>query len=417
MSITFTNNFCLLQSSIMNVTVAGHNCINPRTNKNYTINCTVKSLMGSISGPVIVKYKSLITSKLKTIKSKTKFDFVIPNIEYYYPKCVSTRYDTLMHITGHFFNYTKHVIVEIEIDNKTQIPCEIISHSSNEISCLIGASYKPKIEKLNIFFNNRQFIYEYSDKYIKDPVIENGQTFSGIESGGIPLMLRGDDFSCIRNPKIYVDCNGTKISNECWLHNDSVKIITCQTPNLNGWSLSSMTILPLTFKVDTEENDNVVLNATDKINYLLYPDPTFMDFEINDPLITINGIFLYNDYKPEDIDIWFPNSTDKCNVHTVTKHSIICQMASPMSNLKSKDILIKIGKNLVESIERKPLTTLSSPSKLVNVLSSISIVFAFITLILSLLFCLKTILMNSKKQSEKRYIIQFRNITAGLDKK
>lgn len=420
MSLTVKNHSSFIKNHTMAVTVAGYNCSNPKTYTNDTIICTVQHSGNptASSGPVIVEYKSSdpTTLEWKTIKSKEKFDFVEPKVMQCNPKCVSTRGATLIYITGKFLNCTRNVKVHVTIESKMSIPCEIVSRNSTHIGCLTGSSDKPATGKLIITFNNRMVFLVKDFQYIGVPALEKGQTFAGITSGGTRLMLLGVDFSCTRNLMMYVDCNGTTIPSQCCRIENDVKSIACQTPNLDGRCLSSATALPLTIKVDTEDTVNVVLNATDKIDYLLYPDPSYTDFEVNGTMVTVNGKFLYSDYHPDDVVVRLPNSTDGCTVIAVTKNSIVCQTASPVSSfVAAKDILVTIGKNHTDVVQRKSLPNLDTPSQLVNVLCKGSIALAIITLLLSLLFYLRTLLMNSKRQSEKQYVKLLRDITAGMD--
>lgn len=424
MSLTVKNHSSFIKNHTMVVTVAGYNCGNPKTYKNDIIICTLKQSgnPNRISGPVIVEYKSLdpATLESKTIKSKQQFDFVEPEVKQCNPKCVSTRGATLIHITGKFLNCTKDVKVYVTIGNKIKIPFEIVSKNSTHIGCSTGASVRAATGKLIIAFNNRMLLLINDFQYIGEPALEREQTFAGIASGGIRLMLLGVDFSCTRNLMMYVDCNETKISSQCRRVENDAKTIACQTPNLDGRCIgSSVTALPLTIKVDTEDTDNVVLNATDKIDYLVYPDPSYTDFEVNGIMVTVNGKFLYSDYHPDDVVIRLPNSTDdECTVIAVTKKSIICQTTSPMSSFVSaKDILVVIGNNRVDIVQRRLLPSLETSSQMVSVLCKGSIALVIITLLLGLLVYLRIILMKSKNQSEKRYIQLLKNITAGMDER
>ncbi|VVC35605.1 Hypothetical protein CINCED_3A019675 [Cinara cedri] len=423
MSIIVKNHFAFIQNRTIVVSVAGNNCVNPKTYKNNTINCTVHRLTNpeKTNGPVIVEYRFSEPPALESpiiIRSVKHFEFNVPaKINHNFTKCISTTKGGIINMTGEFLNYTKNVKVQVET-NYAQIPCEIILHNSNHIDCRVGPSNNSTSGKVVIFFGNKTVLEIKNFKYIDDPAIETGQTFAGIASGGIQLMikLKGVDFTCMRNPIMYVDYNGTRIPSKCLLYKYDVKIINCQTPNLNGRGLSSVTILPLTFQVNTQQNHNFVLNATDLIDYLLYPDPTCTDFEVNSSLITINGVFLYNDYRMDDIIIRLPNSNDTiCTVFAVTKKSILCKTTTPKLVFGAKDILITIGKSLTKTIMRKPFENSSNPSQLVSALSTVSKAFAFIALMLGLLYCLKTILINSRKLSENRYKKQLRDITASLD--
>jgi len=148
------------------------------------------------------------------------------------------------------------------------------------------------------------------------------------------------------------------------------------------------------------------------MNYRVYPDPFYSGFEADGNVVKINGVFLYTDYRPDELTVRLRSSSDACNVTAVDELFIECRASSSAEDVA--EITVSVAGTLNNTVVKARLAD-NAPVVQSTIFSSAAMVFVFIILILGLLFILKTILFNSKQQTEKRFVDELRNITAGID--
>lgn len=408
MNITIRNHNILVENKTMVVTVAGRNCENPVTvDDDGMITCTIpkEKNISVVNGLIQVVYVSTMNYTLNSLET---FDFVNPAITNISLNCGPISGGTLINMSGEFLNATKDIKVVFD----DGIPCNITNEpESNRIACLTGAIGKPTAVRMKLVVDGIETELKTLFNYVTEPTIGMGQQLAGIQSGGIQLPVLGN-FSCIqRTPKMCVDYDGTETYfGDCKVINDTKMI--CLTPNFKDLDILPTQPLPVTFQVDFA-GKNMSLSPTDT-KYLLHPDPTYDNFEVTNNTFTIYGNFSYTSYELDDFIVRLQNSSDTCNVSTVDKINIICHVtSSSLSTENIQKITVEVGQHLNNTVGKSSQTT----SNLVSVLSGFSFVSVFIMLVFGLLFFLKTILNNSENRTNKRYIEELQNITAGIEER
>lgn len=437
---TITVNSRVTDGERLRVSVAGRECADPvvvphvthDTNDDHTvINCTVP--VGEIAtktGPVIVEY----VSSNRTFGSTRDFRFVLPDVRNLSPCAGPIKGGTLLNISGVFFDLAKSVRVTID----PHMECTIVRRENHSVSCRIPKF--PMLVKRNsnipcrvqLTFDDGAYetIAYHPFEYVTEPTIQEQkmQHFEGIISGGNRLSVKGTGFKNfylsqtnkneLKNPKVYVEFDDKRYYGNCTVIND--KDMDCLTPDVMemwlGENSSLNTIMPLGFEMPFF--GETLYKSLHSTNYRVHPNPVYDNFEANDTAVIINGAFLFTGYRAGDLTVHLPNSSEvACDVTTVNNRFIICDHPRSRSVVNAHKLLVSVGgtfNNTVVSLY-SPKISYDDPDIHSAVISSFTMIVVFVILILGLLFIVKTILSNSQQQTEKRFIEELRNITAGFD--
>lgn len=383
-------NLIVNEIASLTLTVAGRKCVDLVMLDNETITCITTSvnIVDLSEGPVkILSNNSPLTLNITSLKT---FKFVDPEITGFHPVCGPLKGGTKLTVSGNFLNASSTILVTVG----ENISCDTISHDHNRITCLTEPSDIFTTGRIKVKFDRQLSKYApnyTSFMYTGNPMLEAGQQFSGIVTGGTTIKVRGYHFSCFENPTFYVEQNGIRYFEGCQVKNSSY--MQCRSPKLNLSIFSSETPTILNFGVQTNFADNI-LDLTPQLtfqSFVLYPDPVFTDFETDNNSIIINGYNLDYGYLIEDMTILLQNSTSNdCQVTLISQHRIEC-VSSSSDNLFDDDlqvIVIKIGYNFVSNVEKKStyyFTVLSSITY--AAVTCISLLTLFIV---ALVFCLQS---------------------------
>lgn len=398
------------------ITVVGRECkFEPMNKFNKTILCTVdtSSLSNTTVGPVIIEYPET------KLVSKQNFSFV--DLEMYNdfsPKCGPSSGNTTLTINGQNFNVVDEVRVSIG-----NITCRVVARQSNRIRCLTGASGTARPGPVNVMF--RGIVKDSGNRlfsYAGDPSADRNQNYGGIGSGGTWLLVRGR-FNCVQNPKMFVvdDLNRTIDFDDCATDTretagqEPAKTVFCQTPPLDS------PVSPIRYRIGLSveyagRTVNVLSPDSAADFYVLHPDPVFVNFVIDGTTVTVNGKFAYTGYQLGELTVSIADTGDKCEVKTVNGTTIVCQTATAVANVQ--EIIVAAGRTLKTPVTMKNEQQKIEAQEPPTVLSRHTLGTVVVTLLFGLVLCAVTITwMKSKKQTEKRYLTELRDITAGVGDK
>lgn len=403
----------IAESERLLVHAAGRECADPMVaDDRKTISCTVPGGVGygAVEGPVRVTY----ASSNRTFSSTGNCSFVVPVVNDVSPDVGPVRGGTRLNIGGKFLKLARDVLVVVD----PGIPCAIVRRENDFISCTTTAFRKPAkrshVEcQVRVRFDGAlESVANNPFKYVAEPTITERQLFfQGIASGGTRFPVKGS-FSRhdIERPRVYVESDGERHYGDCLVTDEEHMI--CRAPNVAfiQTAVPLPTVLPLGFEMDFfgQKLDR----SLHSMNYRVYPDPFYGGFEVDGNVVRINGLFLYTDYRPDELTVRLRSSSDACNVTAVDEMFIECRASSSAEDVV--EITVSVAGTLNNTVV-KARTVDNGPVIQSTVLSTAAMVFVFITLVLGLLFILKTILFNSKQQTEKRFVEELRNITAGID--
>lgn len=397
---------------IMKITIGGHECEKLNFTK-LTLYCSVKyhNVSGEIEGPV-----EIILPSLKLV-SKQNFSFVEPEMYDFNPKCGPLKGNTSLTITGR--NLAVATDVRVSVDN---ITCTIVTRENDRVICLTGVSDTTRSGAINVLLDGLNVVNStnLTFSYTEHPSVDLNQDYKGIVSGGTRLSVHGR-FHCAQNPKMFVvdNYNGKRNFEDCVFMQDTTereaaKTVSCQTPALNK-SLN----FTIGFTVEyAGQTLDILFPGVDAHPYVLYPDPDFTDFMINGTAVIINGQFGYTGYQLDDLAVQIADTGDKCGVKIVNETTIICQTETVVEN--AREIIVAVGKVFKTSVTIKDEQQKSEHKDPPVASGRFTPVTIVVTLLIGLVLCAITLTLvkfNRKKQTEKQYLADLRDITAGIGDK
>lgn len=424
-SITVKNHWILADGRSTEVTVAGQKCVEPITVDSQTVNCTIMydEILQVAEGPVQVEYVQ--PPNILRLSSAQTFRFVNPTITDVSPVCVPTSGGTRIEVTGEHLNVTDRLRVNIDKETIGTV-CDIVALARDRIDCVTQATTDgPRSGTLMMIFNEMiiKFYRKTMFVYVADPTVQDGQMFTGVASGGVPLTVRGG-FQCTENPQMYVYYNRTKHYGHCALHGtNDTSAINCWPPKLD--CPSQMTSLPLGFQVDLAGK---TVHLQPLWRYLLYPDPVYTDFEVLDNgTVRVSGAFsdpllrrqpddsylLVVTFRGADAD-GNENYYD-CTVTHITENYVDC--LAPFDALVADvlEIAIAVSKQIQPTTVYKRHKQYHAFMKLLKLDYIVGSISCLMICVFTLIFCVKKMLNNSKQHKDKVYLEELRNITAGID--
>lgn len=338
----------LIDHNAMVVTVADRNCTNPTTLDDETITCTVvRSSDGSRSGEGPVKLTYVSTTDFALISSRS-FRFVDPEVASFRPNYGSVKGGTLIRMSGRFLDASVDG-VRVFVDET--IPCDVTAISATSITCRTGPSKTLSAGRVKVDFGSGQhaFVDGALFEYVDDPIIDAGQTFSGIASGGTRFSVRGRNFGRVENATFYVDYDHkTRVYSGCRVKNDSAMV--CQTPKSNAPVSESSATFSCGFRVDfAEEIRDLRPHFTE---YRLFPDPEYTDFNVRGDTIVIDGRNLDRGFRTDDLRVRVDNvTTSQCRV--IDQRQLVCDTFSssgPVGDVR--EVVVTIGDNFVRNVKK-----------------------------------------------------------------
>ncbi|XP_025191204.1 plexin-B2-like [Melanaphis sacchari] len=188
--ITVKSHELLAEGRKATVTVAGRDCVYPKTVNGETITCTVGPPKPEdlAAGPVRVVYGPLRLTSDQTLR------FIYPEPTALSPACGPVSGGTLLRIAGRFMDAGSTVTVSVGPAN---VPCELLARREDHALCLTGPADGPSAGSVTVVFDKSlrrtvgandviaQFVYA------GDPVLDARQPFAGIASGGTYVPVRG----------------------------------------------------------------------------------------------------------------------------------------------------------------------------------------------------------------------------------
>lgn len=369
--ITIKNHDVLSESRKVTVTVAGRDCVYPKTVNDETISCTVgpPKPNASVTGPVHVEYGPLRLTSAQT------FQFVLPEPIGLSPTCGPVSGGTLLHITGRSLDASSTATVSVGPAN---VPCELIARYEDRVLCVTGPSNGPAAGAVTIVFDKflRKKVGVNSTTspsfkpvqfmYAGDPVLDAGQPFSGIASGGTYIPVRGRHLACVSNATLYVDDpDGVRHYAGCAVHNDTFMecrspAIKAPRPKITAGAVATTTAVAASlnfgFRVRFADHTLDLSPQPDFPGYRLYADPVFTDFETNGRNVTINGRRLDRGYRPSvDLTIRLRNAKGTpCTVIKRQRRRIVClRPLSSSANGELSEIYITVGHELGQTVKKK----------------------------------------------------------------
>lgn len=363
--ITIKNHDVLSESRKVAVTVAGRDCIYPKTVNGETISCTIGSPNpdDSATGPVHITYGPL------RLTSAQKFRFVYPEPIALSPACGPVSGGTLLRITGHSLDASSTATVSVGAAN---VPCEVVARYEDRVLCVTGPSDRPSAGTVTVVFDKflRRKVGVNSTTarlseppvqfvYAGDPVLDARQPFSGIASGGTYIPVHGRHLACVSNATLYVDDqDGVRHYAGCAVRNDT--FMECRSPALDAsrsTTAAAASSLNFGFQVHFAGHTLDLSPQPDFPGYRLYADPVFTDFETDGGRnVTINGRHLDRGYRPSvDLAIRLGNAKGTpCTVISTLRRRIVCvRPPSSPADGELREIYVTVGRELGRTVRKK----------------------------------------------------------------
>lgn len=394
----------LAENRFTMVTVAGRRCLLPTvsTKDDGLITCTISPANATAleEGPVEVTYVPKDESLPRfTLSSEQMFYFVDPEVVSVRPACGRVTGGTVVTVRGNFLNAGSAVRVFVN----ENVTCAVREVTQNEVECVTNGTVRPAVGRVRLEFDG--YLTKYAPhphqfRYVDNPSVDAGQTFRGIAAGGTRVSVRGRNLECVQNPFIYVRYKGLRLTSACQVINDTY--MECRTPKINRpMPPRSAKSLPFGFQADFDKQI-LMLVPPDAAEYALSPDPVISDYESDGETVVINGLNLDHGYLPGDLSIRLPDLADPyCNVTEVTARRIVCTLVQPKSSGAYRAaILVVVGKNLEYEVKRKSAVHHTGPFSLSMFLGGITLVSLIITVVVSVIYCMKIVLMASNSQTE-----------------
>lgn len=422
MSITVKNHRILAEGRLITVTLAGQSCDEPVTVDDQTVHCIVNPLKEVGEGPVVIEY-SRKTSVVR-LKSVQEFRFVEPSFTGVSPSCVPATGGTRIELTGEYLNAMPNVQVFFR-NKKTKVMCEIVELEHDRIGCVTNAHTDgPMSGPLQIVFDGDdvKFYKKKMFTYVSEPTISDGQVFEGVASGDIPFTVLGV-FQCTEKQEMYVDYNEQRYYGHCTLNStNGTGAMECWPPKLD--CPDQVKSLPLGFRVDLA-GKVIHLQKQTSYSYLLHPDPIYTDFEVfNGTVVRVDGVFpsLLQRRLPNGsyiIEVTFrgdeADDDERFDMINVTENYIECRSPFDTSVADILEIAVTVGKQVNRTVVQRRHRMYYVIARSLTpqvVIGGISVV---LLCVFALIICVRKIMNSSKKLTEQRYIVELRNITAGID--
>lgn len=387
MTITVRNHRMLAENRTVTVAVAGRPCEDPVTYDDRTITCSVlqhpssiAAVSSTIAGPVEVVYtptsssSSSRSSSMKTtrfaLRSSETVGFVDPETISVSPTCGPASGGTRLRVRGRFLDAGNAVRVSVVgTESKTTaetvvMTCDTVSRDRHTIVCRTNATVVRHRENSSYHYNasaSARVKVQFDGgpiRYVQNPAswtvcaagdaeLDAEQTFAGTVSGGTAVPVRGTRFSCLTDAQFYVrDRDGSFATYQhaagCRVANDTY--MECRSPDMRHAS-TSPAVVPATFPdfgvrarycgegraSDLPVQLQLFRSSAVCSLFSLYADPVYVDYEIRDGVIVINGGPSSTSawgYAASDVAVRFGNSTGGCHVTSVSRNEIVCQPSS-----------------------------------------------------------------------------------------
>lgn len=379
------------------VSVAGRQCIDPRTTDDETIICTVtvvfeRAISSLDQGPVQVAY--IAESRTYTLQpSDQMFKFVHPEIYDFTPDCVSDMGGTVLTVTGRFLNAGTDIRVSIG----GNITCEMILREPDRIQCQTKPSHGSTAGPVTVEFDRSMTVLSWRMlSYAAVPTLDPGQLieFGGIASGGTTVPFHATNLSCVNKASMYVvdPVHGNQHYTACTVENDWYMVCLAPTLHLSAAdNVTNTAELYFGFRINITSVRDVDLSPPQSgyPKYSLYPDPVFEYFQIQNESVVIKGRGFGHGYLNSDLSIRFQNFKDDCVVVMTTKNQIVCESSSPAIVLDDLNtIIVILGTNLQYNV-RKKFEYVVDPMRLSSISYAFIVISVITIFVCILLFSLK----------------------------
>jgi len=381
------------------VTVAGRDCADPVTFPDEEMVACTTTGHGPDTGPVRVSYVRRSSTTL-TVESADAFEFVEPRVTGTSPSCGPVGGGTLLNLTGEYLDAAAvgaaHVRLSTDRNGTDGYgTCARIAIGRRGILCVTGAGREPGPVAIALVFDEgHRYPVRDAFTYAGDPVLDAGQTFGGIASGGTAVPVRGKHFSCVKSVTLCVDRDGARhcAARGCESRNDTYMV--CRSPWLVGVTASTT----LRFGLRTEFADHTLdlSPGPDRSTYHLYPDPVYDDFEMDNRLVTINGRGLDSGCRAADVAVWLlwlDGGRDNCSVMLMTESRIVCEIAvTPSTALAARNdavVRVTVGDTLVYDVREKSGFALesSATTALSVIVFAVVIAIVFVVVVVAVALC------------------------------
>lgn len=392
--------------SFIDVTVAGRQCVDVTVGKKTgTLTCTVTAAAAAaaepsaVAGPVEVTYYTNDaggSSLNLTLRSARNFTFVNPAIATVQPDGGPVTGGTALTVHGSFGIVGADDgdgIADIRVYVAGDAVCEIsLPVRPDRLRCVTTDS-DPRSGPVKVVFDGRQTVLGPRFEYVPLPALDDGQSWSGIASGGTELWARGRGLSRVPNVTLYVtDGHRGRRYGRCRAANDTH--MTCRPPALDVGP--SVRALPCGFVAHFAATEPVPF-AEYTAGYRLHPDPVFADFEADGCCdLTVNDANPDRGYGAGDVTVRLPsavNDTDGECTMTVPGQRIVCRLRRWPSP-DPQTVVVAVGDSPARNVTRKKTQFFNNPFTAI-VWPSVTIVvyvlfIAFLCVALSLLRAPKT---------------------------
>lgn len=273
-------------------------------------------------------------------ESVSDFQFVNPKIDDFNPKFGPVSGGTKITITGSHLNAGSSIKAYID-----KLPCEILSADENQALCRTSPATSKITGKLRMELDNanREFDDEFFN-YVDDPTIEyatsgpSGQLKApkGVPSGGIKILVVGNQFESIQNPNMYVYYQDKMFLSQCVVN--SMTEMICDSPYIDADNTQLDADKPKYLEYGFQMDDVAgVQNLTmrNQHPFELYPNPVYYPFEENvkyfkSEYLTINGKNLDRACKENDVMVTIGESI--CNITSLSRQQLTCRPPTEASD-------------------------------------------------------------------------------------
>lgn len=374
-----------------------------------------KEIVCNVDSPGVQAYrKGRIVVQIADYRGQSTFDyeFVDPQIEDFKPKSGPISGGTQVTILGRYLNAGSQIRAYIDDE-----PCQILSADETQALCRTSPASVQMKGKLKMKFDNggREFSGDRFE-YVADPTISHvssgptGQIKSpkGIPAGGIKIVVVGNQFEYIQNPKMYVYYQEKMFLSQCVVATNTE--MTCDSPVIDADSGAVDADRPLQLEYGFQMDDVLVVqNLSRKDNhnpFELYPNPVYSSFEENvkyykSEYLTINGKNLDRACKESDVVVMIGEGV--CNITSLSRQQLTCR--PPLEATDSNEaptVIVRVGSSLHYTIGK---LSYASPN-LIHGLSPNAMAAVIGCSIVVLVFFVVLVIAYRKKTSESNRVLK-----------
>lgn len=384
------------------------------------------------AGPLEVTYSSAGTEYV--LRSAATFRFVWPEIKSLVPKCGPAGGPTALTVLGERLDVTAgNGSLRVTAGGAD---CPVVEHGPERIVCVTDGAAAPGVVPVWVDFGNglATGVSRLSFEYAATPYADDDQELAAIASGGTAMVIRGE-FACVHRATMAAVVDDAIVYESCRVPDAAAGAaaadrVTCRTPRVHPGPDGRPVDVPFWLHVQVGGVEHKLPGS----RYRAYPDPEFAGYDVTGRTVIVRDARMGLGYGAADLNVTARHNGTAvpCAVVSADGGRIECVLPyAPAADAAELGLTVAVGSHRARPVGR--WTEASGAQwaaagagaganrvtghrlRVAVVLSGVSVVSVFVALVFGLLFCYRIMLANSKRQTEKRYLEELRNITAAAD--